>query len=74
MTEQGDEGHSGHIVALTTRLALAETRSEDDRESKAAATAAADLRVQNYRLELAAERSRAQLVEMEGRQLASQLQ
>lgn len=73
MVEQRDDRLRGQIVDLTTRLALAERRPEDKRELKAAAIAVADLRVENYRLEWAAEQSRAQLVEMEGRQLATQL-
>lgn len=57
IVEQRDDRHRGQIVDLTTKLALIERRSADHRELVTAAIVAADLRVENYRLELAAEQS-----------------
>lgn len=74
MVEQRDDTRRRQIVDLTTELAMAEGRSEEHRELNSARMATADLRFDNYRLELAAEQSRSRVIEMEGRQLATQLQ
>lgn len=74
MAEQRDE----HLQAPNGRTDNeagngGKMRSTEHRELKSAAIATTDLRVESYRLELVAEQSHALLMELESRQLATQL-